>query len=114
MRSANFWVRSSIAALILCSVGLSACESPQQKVRDERREAAKEVAKAQSDADRTAADAQRKVDQAQPDKKADAKVEATEDIAAAKKKVEDEKVEATKEVTAAEQNAGQGGTYTKQ
>ncbi|MFN8391756.1 MAG: hypothetical protein U0136_15815 [Bdellovibrionota bacterium] len=105
--------RILLCALIL-GCGTVACRSPEQKVQDEKVEAAREIGKAEQKAAKTEADAQHNVAVAAPDKKDEAKIDATEKIADAEKKVDDEKVEATKEISKAEQDAGHGGSYKKE
>ncbi len=96
---------------LLAAIG---CQSPEQKLRSEQREAAKEVGSAQHDLAVTKAEAARDVAKADPEDKADAKVEATKDIADAQKKVADEKVEATEEVEDAREAVEPGGEFKRE
>lgn len=104
-----------ISCTALATLLFVACQSPEQKVVSERKEAAKEISDAQKNELKTEQKAANDVAAAKTLKdQEDAKVKATKEIADAKKKVEDEKVEGTKEVTKAEVNAGQGGTFQKE
>ncbi len=101
--------------VVLCGLFVAiGCQTPEQKLRSEQREAAKEVGNAQHDLAVTKAEAARDVVKADPEDKADAKVEATKDIADAQKKVQDEKIEATEEVEGAREAVEPGGQFKRE
>jgi len=105
----------STATLIALSAATVGCKSPDQKVRDERKEAVSEVGAAATKVQETKQEgAERVSKESDPTKIADEKVQATKDLAEAKKELGDEKVEATKEISQAEIDAGQGGTFRKE
>lgn len=107
------------ASLTLCAgvplVLTGGCKSPDERVKDEHMEAAKEIGKAERNVAETEHEAAKNIADAKTQEELDErKVEATKDIADANKELQDEKAEATKEVAEAEATAGHGGTYTKE
>jgi hypothetical protein len=107
---------ATIISLSLFVLLLGGCKDKHEKVADERQEARQEIGKAEANVVKQQVEASREINKAaaKGDVAAveDEKVEATEEIAAAKKKVGDEKVEATQEITKAEKAAGETtGTY---
>ena len=94
----------SIAIASLSALG--GCKTPEEKVVAEKKEASKEISKAEQNVDKVRQKDAEKIADTQGAKKVeDAKIQATEDIAKANKKVQDEKVEATSEISNAEQKA---------
>ena len=103
----RFAKREILICAVLVSFSFAAgCKSPEEKLKQERKEAVKEVSKAEQKVDKVRQDEAKKIAESQGAKEVeDAKIKATEHIADANKDVQDEKVEATKEVTDAEQKA---------
>lgn len=101
-------------AVVLLVLSAAGCRSNEQKAQDERKEAVKEIGAAATKVQETEIDAAKEIrEQTDPVKREDAKIEATEDLADAKKELGDEKAEATKEIAEADAGAGHGGTYKK-
>lgn len=96
-----------------CAV-ITACQSPQENLESERREAQREVSEAASEVRDTEVKAAEDIADADTKEELEErKLEATEDLAEAERELDDEKVEATEEVAEAKAEAGQGGTYQK-
>ena len=101
----------SILILIPMFLG---CDTPEEKLQNERKEAAKEIGTAAQKVDEVVKSSSTKIAEApNTHAKEERKIEATEDLADAKEKLHDEKVEATEEIAEAKATAGQGGSYTK-
>lgn len=103
-----------ILILVLVLVATSGCQPPQERVQEERVEAGKEIKKAEQDVLSEKKEAKGEIAAATGSNVAEEKVEATLEIGKAEGKVDDEKIEATKEITDAEQDAGAGGSYSKE
>jgi hypothetical protein len=93
-----------LGVLTLCLV-CAACKNPDQKLESEKQKAGTNIRKAEQNVDKTREDVRTRIQNAQGPAVDKAKIEATEEIAEAKRKVEDEKVKATEDVTDAEQKA---------
>ena len=88
---------------ICCCV---ACESPTRKVETKKQEAATKINEAEQNLNAVRADDQKKIAAAQgSDAVEKAKINATKDIAEAKRELGDQKVKATEKITDAEQKA---------
>ena len=93
-----------IIALVAFGLTLGACNTPQEKLQKSEVKAVKSISDSEANVSDVREEEKKKISEAKgTDKVGDAKVEATENIAEAKKKVEDEKIDATKELVDAEQ-----------
>jgi len=99
-------VNKKLVVISLLLVSFSACKSPEENLTDVKKQAVTDLSKAEKNVAKVQEEEKAKIAKQQgANAVGDAKIEATENIADAKKIVQDEKVEATEAVVDAEQKA---------